>query len=468
MAKSFLIFSRSRGFCFKFSTFYRPNIRCASNALSLNTPEEVDDKEIQYPPIKPRWPPGSWGNMSEKRCWEIWEKSNELKNPKKNLKQRFNLLSPEPELTWNFAAVQQYPKSFEYQQYITKTHMAPGMPEVYEQLEEQATAYLERIRPLVKDVILFENCFVDRTRIQSNSYKLKKITFPRTEQIINCLLSVLAPDFPHLASCQFAEDVFVRAFWDRYGIPGNPSISSIPKEEQFFHKMFSRFSTQFSCSQIRSKMPLVPFVTRDSPLCTDSEYSQFCYWPADLAQHKSKIKNTCIPGYFQGDPCQFSLMTLHCLSQFQSSLIKFGPEITYEFQKGLGLVSSFASTVAQAYFLGFSTFADLTYPLTTQTVITDGQKFSFFAYQLNTLELWKDDDGNNMNNICWHTKEENLYEIKDGQVVNFNDNVLKQLIKFCINEAKEPDYCLRPYLNYDPSINTYIEPKQQNDLVKIT
>ncbi|XP_014771764.1 39S ribosomal protein S30, mitochondrial [Octopus bimaculoides] len=464
MAMPSLMLSRSCRSCSRFSSFFHPNNRYASSVVSVNTLEEISDEGIQYPPIKPRWPPGSWGNMSEKRSWSIWEQSSKLKDPQLKLKDRFEMLSPSPEVTWKCPSVQHYPRSFEYQQYVTKTHMAPGMPEVYEQMEEEAMAYLQRIKPLIERVILFENFLIDRNLKYTRYNKMdpSNVTFLQTEQIINCLLSVLAPDYPYLLTSQFAENVRVRAFWDRYGFPMKPYVLRMNREDQFLHKMYSRFNTEFICSQIRTEKPLMPFVPRDSPLCTESEYSQFCYWPSDLSQQNEKVKNTCIPGFFYGDPCEFGLVSFHCSSQMQRKIKQFGPEITYEFQKGLGLMTSFAWTVAQAYFQGFSSFVELTYPLTTQTVITDGQKFSFFAYQLNTLEMWKDDDGNNLKNICWHTEEENLYEIKDGQIQNFNDNVLKQLIKFFINQPKEPNYPLRPYLQHDPSeIKVYLEDKKK-------
>ena len=67
---------------------------------------------------------------------------------------------------------------------------------------------------------------------------------------------------------------------------------------------------------------------------------------------------------------------------------------------------------------GFSHLIDLTYPLTSQTILTDGQMFSFLAYQLNTLELWKDDEASPMVNLCWHSKEIPLYHsVENGKVL---------------------------------------------------
>jgi hypothetical protein len=66
---------------------------------------------------------------------------------------------------------------------------------------------------------------------------------------------------------------------------------------------------------------------------------------------------------------------------------------------------------------GFNTMMDLAYPLTTQTIVTDGQTFSFYAYQLNTLALWRGDEANPLRNICWHSNDAKLFEVvEDGEV----------------------------------------------------
>lgn len=260
MAMPSLILSRSCRSWYRFSSFFLSNSRYASSIVSVSTSEEVPDEEIQYPPIKPRWPPGSWGNMSEKRAWSIWEQSNKLKDPKVKLKNRFEMLSPSPEITWKCPPVQRYPRSFEYQQYVTKTHMAPGMPEVYEQLEEEATGYLQRVKPLIERAVVFENFLVNRNKrtLKYNNRNPNTVSLLQTQQIIDCLLSVLAPDFPYLLNSQFAENVRVRAFWDRYGFPMKPNILRRNREDQFLHKMYSRFNTEFLCSQIRTENPLMP------------------------------------------------------------------------------------------------------------------------------------------------------------------------------------------------------------------
>lgn len=86
---------------------------------------------------------------------------------------------------------------------------------------------------------------------------------------------------------------------------------------------------------------------------------------------------------------------------------------------------------------GFWSHEDVTRPFVSQAVITDGQYFSFFCYQLNTLGLSMETDaGNPRKNVCWGTDSMRLYEeVKDGAVVGLDDRVLKLLVQFLLNRS---------------------------------
>lgn len=97
-------------------------------------------------------------------------------------------------------------------------------------------------------------------------------------------------------------------------------------------------------------------------------------------------------------------------------------------------------------------FEELTYPFTTQTILTDGQNFMLSAYQLNTLHLWKDDTGNPLQNLCWVTDNEQLYEkYENGELVNFNDSLLEKILKmFFIVPSDRNGINLSPNLEESP------------------
>ncbi len=49
--------------------------------------ELAEYREVEYPPIKPKYPPGDWGDIAPKICWNLHDRGLELNDiPKVNLK----------------------------------------------------------------------------------------------------------------------------------------------------------------------------------------------------------------------------------------------------------------------------------------------------------------------------------------------------------------------------------------------
>jgi len=134
----------------------------------------------------------------------------------------------------------------------------------------------------------------------------------------------------------------------------------------------------------------------------------------------------------------------------------FGPEDADELLLSYGIIASFGWLCAQASYQGFNTYNDVTYPFVTQTIVTNGQHWSFFAYQMNTFTLHKDCyEENNKRNICYYTEPMKLYESIDenGDVIGFNEDVLKTLIQFYLNTPKEKENVeMKPYLDKDVKV----------------
>ncbi|CAF1100158.1 unnamed protein product [Adineta ricciae] len=72
----------------------------------------------------------------------------------------------------------------------------------------------------------------------------------------------------------------------------------------------------------------------------------------------------------------------------------------------------------------------------------------FRVYQLNTISHFKPHDAHTTSNICWVSPLMNLYDgIENGELVNFNDDVLRHLLRFILNEpTQQPNWNLRPYV----------------------
>lgn len=120
-----------------------------------------------------------------------------------------------------------------------------------------------------------------------------------------------------------------------------------------------------------------------------------------------------------------------------------------------GILATHCWLQAQANFLGFTTFNEITYPLVAQAVITNGRLWSFYVYQLNTMLMHSENPKNNpRKNICWATSELKLFEeIKEGKLIGFNPDVLKILLKFYLNVPEERlGVNMRPYVSKEEKV----------------
>lgn len=159
-------------------------------------------------------------------------------------------------------------------------------------------------------------------------------------------------------------------------------------------------------------------------------------------------------GFWPGNPNQFGLLSYHKRGHFLNRTYN-DPSETKEALHRQGILASFGWSNALANHLGFTTFNEITYPLVTQTVITNGQFWSFYVYQLNTLLFHsKHASENPRRNICWASPELKLYEgIEDGKIVGFNDDTLKKLVKLYANAPEERlGVNLRPYLSDEEKV----------------
>jgi small subunit ribosomal protein S30 len=97
---------------------------------------------------------------------------------------------------------------------------------------------------------------------------------------------------------------------------------------------------------------------------------------------------------------------------------------------GMAITSSFAWLNGMASNLGFTLYHELTYPLVTHVIITDGQFWSFYVYQLNTHSFHSDVDTNSLRNVCWSSGDLKLFDTyENGQLKGVNDQVLKNIVK---------------------------------------
>ena len=107
-------------------------------------------------------------------------------------------------------------------------------------------------------------------------------------------------------------------------------------------------------------------------------------------------------GHWYGDKREFNFLTvLNTTETLNLYNQKFGEckgAFDFEALQSMAITTGMAELTAQAYYLGFSMWKDLTYPLFGQYILSNGQDFSLANYQLNTLRLWS--KATTRNNLC--------------------------------------------------------------------
>lgn len=98
-----------------------------------------------------------------------------------------------------------------------------------------------------------------------------------------------------------------------------------------------------------------------------------------------------------------------------------------------GLIQLFAQSVADTLQNRYKMDTDLLYPLATQGIVTDGKKFTFVCFQLNTLNL--KDSSNGKCNVFWAGPSLELFDsvIPGERLEGFNRDCAKLIFKFLLH-----------------------------------
>lgn len=157
-----------------------------------------------------------------------------------------------------------------------------------------------------------------------------------------------------------------------------------------------------------------------------------------------------VPGFWPGNVREYGLLSYYDRSALEIRPKTYGDEDNKASINAQAITASYSYAFGQACYQGFGTFNDLNYPLSAQTIITDGKTWSFYRYQLNTTVMHTEAlEPNYKYNQCWGSDEMQLYDHVDenGKIHGLNDDVFKQLIRFYLNEPKARDYEMKPYLD---------------------
>ncbi|XP_031838818.1 mitochondrial ribosomal protein S30 [Nomia melanderi] len=340
-------------------------------------------------------------------------------------------------------------------QYITKTHIASDhkLPDFYDKLitSEQLDTLVQSIKTPIEDAIIFEYC--NRLRTEESVEKISELRANAVvHQINRILLSALASFFPHLMEVQVDFEPRLEAFWFVGKAPRGSASDAIAEVEP---KPFKKYQlkdmpVQYVGSpilQLRNKFPLKEVISLNELYTLEFNVPKFNLNPKVLGHTFLYKHATSIPGFWPGDPDEFGSLSYH----YTDNLLHRPKTMddTLDAVTVQAIIASYGWLLSQACYQGFSTLNEITYPLVSQTVITDGQSWSFCTYQLNTTLLRSPFmDENPMCNTCWITKPEILFDtVENEKIHGFNEDALKTLIKFYINTPQErTGVNLKPYL----------------------
>ncbi|XP_039606435.1 39S ribosomal protein S30, mitochondrial [Polypterus senegalus] len=314
-------------------------------------------------------------------------------------------------------------------QHFTKTVFLKGLPEKFSSPCDQSV--LSKIKSVVVNGILQERFYVKKKSpfLQSEQ---KHFVRPFMTNLVLGATSALGAENPQLSLSRVDFDPQVNFYWMR-------GETTVPRGHRRGRVDPIRFQIDDQPhSQIRIPQQLEEFCPLESH--ASDEVPVITLGPDRLPLFTRQYDNRIFTGSKVMDPCCYGHTQFHITGgRFKRSEFKqANAEDQIEVHLRANAISSlFAWTGAQAMFQGFWSKEDVTRPFVSQAVITDGQHFSFFCYQLNTLALTVETDKNNpRKNICWGTESMCLYEeLRDGELVGLNENVLALLTNFLLNRS---------------------------------
>ncbi|XP_028852405.1 large ribosomal subunit protein mL65 [Denticeps clupeoides] len=328
-----------------------------------------------------------------------------------------------------------YPQTFalnadRWYQHFTKTAYISGLPPgLSGAAVEDAGVDADALRAFTRSSLLQESWHLKKRRpfLQKEQQQLAA---PFLRNLVSGLRSGLVQGNPVLRTSSLDFDPQVSFYWMRGQriIPrGHQSGRLEPIRFQIEDKPHSQLRTPH---QLPELVPLESDISADVPVILSS--------PDKLPLFRRQNENNIFTGSKLADPCHYGHTQFHLVpDRFRrDKMIKKNLKDQIEVNlRANGISSLFAWTGAQAMYQGFWCGQDLTRPFVSQAVITDGQYFSFFCYQLNTLALTAETDvGNTRKNVCWGTESMPLYEsITDDNVIGWNDDVFMILVKFLLN-----------------------------------
>lgn len=339
-----------------------------------------------------------------------------------------------------------YPQTFarnadRWYQHYTKTAYLSGLPDKYGLIQDD-TPDASGVTGISHDALTDIRSLISRVLLQEHFWHIKKrrpflyreqelVIGPLLRNLVSGLTYSLAKYNPLLLHSSLDLSTQVNFYWKR-------GQYTIPKGHRKGRIEPYRFQIDdHPHSQIRITQQLPQFAPMEAYY--EAEIPEITCAPDMMPLFRRQYSNHIYTGSKLPDPACYGHTQFHLVpdryhrdrmnKQQQSDQIEV-------FLRANAMASLFAWTGAQAMYQGFWSHQDVTRPFVSQAVITDGKFFSFFCYQLNTVALCAQTDVDNpRKNVLWGTESLPLYDsIQDGEVVGMNDEVVKLLVQFLVNQ----------------------------------
>ncbi|XP_059096351.1 uncharacterized protein LOC131890916 [Tigriopus californicus] len=382
--------------------------------------------------------------------------------------------------------------SQEFAQAMTSTHVLEGLPDVYESTRDLgrelalnlAPKYAQLMSDLKKiesaDEVLSERIYGHEpfgTPIPESTHALIKGRETRRVHALNSFwVKHILGQAPHLMSAQMDHSPRLEAFWFRSGMGPDKSmikrrrgsikhartnplrpVKRSPDDEPTVYEPYDR-SFQYKAQPIlvhRHPSMIPPFLERNHDLChQQDEVPEFKLDPRTLGYSARSESGVNLPGFWTGSPKSFASL------QILSSFNEIGTRVTnttladdqYGYREDLMctkmILAGFGQLLSQACHLGYEPINNISEPLTTQTIITDGLKWKLGAFQLNRTALIDEEDVRFPNNVCWIQPEEDMMKTNEetGQA-EVNIDLMGRIIQFYLAQPSAQPEAVAQSLN---------------------
>jgi small subunit ribosomal protein S30 len=356
-------------------------------------------------------------------------------------------------------------------QNITKTSIRKGLPEIYNEMTVDPVLK-SRVVNGVLDAVGHANLLLNDPdpgrmaypRMQASVDVMKEFHFGQNSVLdaINVALKACTPLADHLLDSQVDINPNIESWWYLGGLELPSSKPKFSSNKYYFPESNTTF--QFSDAgvlNIRTKDPLTP-----SQALNESSIREITYEPSKLSPYKAGYpmkwtRKSSLAGYWynkETETHEFPFLSIYprnvlTLREYQTQEMFDDEDVAVE---GMGILYNFAWLNSLAMYHGFTPYDELTYPFTTQSVVTDGRIWNFFVYQLNSHAFHGDlqfNRCNHLQNICWSSGPMKLFEDvnSDGSVNGVNEEVIELLLKFLMRKPTplSPEVQLKPYLGVD-------------------